>query len=315
MGILGIDIGGTKSIVGVADQQGKLLSHKRILTPGVLGPNLNIGMILAAADEVANEAGVRIDAIGIGCGGPIDQETGALLQVPNLPGWEGIAPTEIFNDHFGVPAFIENDATAAALGELMYGAGKGVQDFVYFTVSTGIGGGIVIGGSLIRGCGGNAGEFGHMKIIPNGGPECTCGDSGCLESLSSGTSIARTARERLKKSTKTSLRKMVKSVDEITAEHVAVAAEQGDDFAQNVWFEAMYYLGIGVANVINAFNPQLVIMGGGVTKAGAWFFGPVCEIAMERAMKPLAGDVEIVPAANGDLVGLMGAVAVAAARR
>lgn len=315
MNILGIDIGGTKSIVGVADEQGNLLAHKRILTPGVLGPDINIGMIGAATDEVVRQAGVRVDAIGIGCGGPIDQSTGALLQVPNLPGWDGIVLTEIFGEHFGVPAFIENDATAAALGELMFGAGKGVDDFVYFTVSTGIGGGIVINGGLYRGCGGNAGEFGHMKIIPNGGPKCTCGGTGCLESLSSGTSIARIARERIKKSTRTALNKLAESPDKITAEHVAEAARNGDEFAREVWSEAMYYLGVGVANVINAFNPRLVIMGGGVTKAGDWFFRPVVKTAREHAMQSLAEDVEIVPAANGDLVGLMGAVAVAKLRR
>jgi glucokinase len=301
MNILGIDIGGTKTIVGVADESGRLLAHKRIETPGALGPDINIGMIGAACDEIVAGAGVKIDAIGIGCGGPLDNETGALLQVPNLPGWEGIVLTDIFGKQFDAPAYIDNDATAACLGELKFGAGKGVDDFVYFTVSTGIGGGIVIGGKLYRGHGGNAAEFGHMKIIPDGGPTCTCGDHGCLESLASGTSIARIARE--------------KGLSHASAELVAKVAAEGDKAAQDVWFEAMHYLGIGVANVVNAFNPRLVIMGGGVTKAGDLFFDPIRKAVAERAMHPLAADVEVVPAANGDLTGLMGAIAVAIERQ
>lgn len=322
MNILGIDVGGTKSIVGVADETGKLLAHKRVETPGALGPDHNTALICAAADEVIAQAKAKIDAIGIGCGGPLDHATGALLQVPNLPGWEGLVLTDVFSRAFDAPAFIDNDATAAALGELMFGAGKGVDDFVYFTVSTGIGGGIVIGGKLYRGHGGNAGEFGHMKIMP-GGPKCTCGDQGCLESLASGTSIARTARERLKKGEQIPFSAAEKGIcplfcaspDEISAELVARAAVKGDRFAQEVWFEAMYYLGIGVANVVNAFNPRLVVMGGGVTKAGDWFFKPVRETVRERAMKALADDVEIVPAGNSDLVGLMGAIAVAMSQK
>lgn len=300
MNILGIDIGGTKTIVGVADESGNLLTHKRIETPGALGPDISIGMIAAACDEVVAEAGVAISAIGIGCGGPLDPKTGALLQVPNLPGWEGIVLTDIFGRQLDAPAYIDNDANAACLGELKFGAGKGVDDFVYFTVSTGIGGGIVIGGKLYRGHGGNAAEFGHMKIIADGGPACTCGDHGCLESLASGTSIARIARER--------------GLSHASAESVAKASADGDKAAQDVWSEAMHYLGIGVANVVNAFNPRLVILGGGVTKAGDIFFDPVRRTVRERAMPPLAADVEVVPAANGDLTGLWGAVAVALER-
>jgi glucokinase len=311
MNILGIDIGGTKTIAGVADESGRLLAYKRIETPGVLGPDINLAAIGAACEEVVAQAGVGIDSVGIGCGGPLDQKTGALLQVPNLPGWDGIVLKDVFGSRLGVPAFIDNDATAACLGELKFGAGKGIDDFVYFTVSTGIGGGIVIGGKLYRGHGGNAGEFGHMKIIADGGPKCTCGDNGCLESLCSGTSIARIAQEKWGRSPSSALREGL--CPYFSAELVAKAAKDGDELALSVWSEAMHYLGIGVANVVNAFNPRLVIIGGGVTKAGDMFFGPIREEVRSRAMPPLAADVQIVPAANGDLTGLMGAVAVAMA--
>lgn len=310
MNILGIDIGGTKTIVGVSNESGELFAHKRIETPNSLGYKANMDNIIASARDVIQESGVCIDAVGVGCGGPMDRETGVLHQVPNLPGWEGISLKKVFGEAFGVPVYVDNDATAAALGELMFGAGKGVTDFVYFTISTGIGGGIIMNGKVYRGYGENAGEFGHMKVRPDG-PLCTCGDHGCLESLASGTSIARIAQERLSDSTNTIIKSWINSEDDISAAIVARAAAQGDGFAGNIWNEATYDLGIGIANVVNCLNPRLVIIGGGVAKAGNILFEPVRRIVSERAMKPLAKDVEIVPAANGDLVGLMGAAAVA----
>ncbi len=310
MAILGIDIGGTKSTVGVADSSGKLLSHKTILTPNVLGPTINLGMILPVACDVIEESGASVSAIGIGCGGPLDRKSGTLHKISNLPGWEGLCLTEIFSEEFGAPAYLDNDATAAAIGEAMFGAGRGVDCFAYLTISTGIGGGIIIDGKPYRGCGENAGEFGHAKIMPEG-PLCNCGDHGCLESLASGTSIARIAREGLANGARSVLDEWVSSRDEVTAELVAKAAAECDPFAAGVWSQAMYHLGIGVANVVNVLNPRLVILGGGVTRAGDMLFAPVREVVSERAMEALAADVEIVPAANGDLVGLMGAFAVA----
>ena len=190
------------------------------------------------------------------------------------------------------------------------GAGKGVGGFFYFTVSTGIGGGIIIDGKAYRGCGGNAAEFGHQKIRPDG-PPCPCGDHGCLEAMASGTSIARIACEALSARPETVLWDWISSPEQVTAELVARATAQGDEFASNIWWEAMYNLGVGVANVVNVLNPELVILGGGVTKSGELLFEPVRKVVRDRAMKALADGVEIVPGANGDLAGLMGAVALA----
>lgn len=310
MAILGVDIGGTKSIVGVAERSGSLLAWKRVETPNSLGPNANLAAIISVARDVIEESGAGIDAIGIGCGGPLDRKSGTLHKVSNLPGWEGLCLTRVFSEQFGAPAYLDNDATAAALGEAMFGAGRGIDCFIYFTISTGIGGGIVIDGRPYRGCSENAGEFGHAKIIPDG-PPCNCGDRGCLESLASGTSIARIAREGLEAGAKSILDQWVSSRRDITAELVARAAAQGDSFAGEVWSRAMYHLGIGVANAVNVLNPRLVILGGGVTKAGQMLLAPVRETVRRRAMRPLAADVEIVLAANGDLTGLLGAIAVA----
>lgn len=307
MKILGIDIGGTKTIAGVADQHGTLIAHNRILTPNAHGPTINFQSILLAADEVVQQAGGGISAIGIGCGGPLDRKTGTLHKVANLPGWEGLCLTQIFSERFQAPAYLDNDATAAAIGEARFGAGAEVDDFVYLTVSTGIGGGIIIGGQPYRGFGDNAGEIGHITIMPEG-PACNCGDRGCLETLCSGTAIARIAAEGLSDNPQS----MLNNLDTpITAESVAKAASRGDGFAVKVWSDAMYHLGLGVANVVNVLNPRLVIIGGGVAKAGDILFEPVTRTVQKRAMKALADDVRIIPAANGDLAGLMGAIAVA----
>jgi glucokinase len=310
LSILGIDIGGTKSIVGVAEPSGKLLAHKRIETPNALGPDANLRAIISAARQIVGRPASPLSGIGIACGGPLDRKSGTLGRVVNMPDWDGICITEVFSNEFGAPAYLDNDATAAALGEALFGAGRGIDHFVYFTISTGIGGGIIIGGRPYRGCGENAGEFGHTKIVPDG-PPCNCGDRGCLESLASGTAIARIAREGLQSGAQSMIREWISSPQDVTAELVARAAAGGDPFACEIWSRAMYHLGLGIANVVNVLNPRLVILGGGATKAGDLLLAPVRKVVRERAMKTLACDVEVVPAANSDLVGLMGAFAVA----
>lgn len=310
MNVLGVDIGGSNSVVAVADQSGSIFTHKQILTPNVLGPNLNIDMILTAACQIIQETGKSIDAIGIGCGGPLDRRTGTLHKVANLPGWDGICLTEIFEDITGAPAFLDNDATAAAMGEAAFGAGKGLANFVYLTVSTGIGGGIIINGKPYRGHGENAGEIGHTKIIPDG-PPCKCGDRGCLETLASGTAIARIAKEGLADNPDSILNDALNERDGLTARSVSVAAKKGDIYANKIWSDATYHLGLGVANVVNILNPELVVIGGGVANAGEMLFKPVTEVVNQRAMKALADDVKIAPSHHGDLIGVMGAIAVA----
>ncbi len=297
-------------MVGVADESGTVLAMRRFETRGQLGPKQALDRMKEAARQVVREVGVSVDAIGIGCGGPLDRKSGTLYTVPNLPGWEGICLTAELGNEFGVPAYLENDANAAAMGEHLFGAGKGVDDFVFMIVGTGIGGGIIANGRIYRGFGENAGEIGHHKIMPDG-PPCPCGDRGCLEALASGTSIARIARERLAAKPESVLWQWISSPEEVTAQLVARAASEGDEFASGVWHECMYHLGIGIANVVNILNPRLVILGGGVTKAGSMLFEPVRRVVRERAMPALAADVEVVPAKNGDLVGLMGAFAVA----
>ncbi len=310
LNVLGIDMGGTKSIVGIADGSGNMLDHERIETPGSLGPDPNIAAINEAAHRLIDRTGVTVDSVGVGCGGPLDRAAGIVHMIPNQPGWEDTHVVGMFEDEFGVPVLIENDANAAALGEMTFGEGKGVSDFVYFTVSTGIGGGIVAGGKIYRGHSDNAAEFGHQKIRSDG-PPCTCGDRGCLESLASGSSIARIARENMSAHPNTIIHGWISSRDEVTAELVARAAKQRDPFASKVWDEAMRNLGLGVANVVSILNPQLVIIGGGVSKAGEMLFDPVRLVVVERTMPALSDGLRIVPAAHRDLAVLYGLFALA----
>jgi len=312
MPLLGIDIGGTKTIVAVADDTGSIIAQTRLSTPREEGPAKVLAEIQLALESLLDQAGISrrdIRAIGIGCGGPLDREKGVILTVPNLPGWDDLPLVSYFENAFGAPASLDNDVNLMALGEAREGAGVGIEHLAYFNIGTGIGGGIVIGGRVYRGCG-NAGEFGHQVILPDG-PQCLCGRWGCLEALASGTSIARRTREYLADGLESTILGYAGDLSAVTAQHVASAARDGDPLALRIWGETGEYLGLGVANVVNILNPQLVIIGGGVARAGDLLFEPVRETVRARAMKQLADDVAIVAGALGDQAGIIGALCLA----
>src|SRR5512139_145970 len=199
MAVLAIDIGGTKLAAGVVDTDGRMLARAEVPTLAseglepVLGRLVGLGRELLARPDVAN---VRIQRIGVGCAGPVDLKAGLVFQPPNLPGWTRVPLIDHLQRALDLPAVLENDANAAALGEFRYGAGKGARSIVYMTVSTGIGGGIILDGKVWHGVKDAAGEIGHITVCPDG-PLCGCGNRGCLEAMSSGPSIARHAREML----------------------------------------------------------------------------------------------------------------------
>jgi glucokinase len=230
-----------------------------------------------------------IRAIGIGAPGPILFDKGIVVEAPNLPGWHHVNLKKILEKEFKVPVFVDNDANCAALAEAKFGAGKNVQNFIYVTVSTGIGGGIIIDRKLYHGIQGSAGEFGHMKIIPEGGPLCGCGRTGCLEALASGSAMKRES-----------------GIDALALE---LAARQGDPKAQAVIRQAAHYLAIGVGNLINIFNPQLVIIGGGVSNMRELLIDPVREEIKQHALKLPVRHVKVVRAKLGTKAGVLGAAA------
>jgi glucokinase len=312
---LGIDIGGTKLAVGVATADGRVLAEARRPSEAREGPDAMIGRAVELAREVVADAGLElagVEAIGIGCGGPLDPWRGVILNALNNPGWIDVPLVTRIEDALGRPAYLDNDANAAALGEHRFGAGRGVRNMVYLTISTGVGGGLILDGRLFHGANGNAGELGHISVQVHGGRPCHCGSIGCIEAYCSGTNIAERFREAMAAGGSTVLSAM--DPTEITAGHVADAARDGDPLARRVWDESMELLGGGIVSIIHAFNPELVVLGGGVTRAGDLLFEPVRRVVGERAMPWLVEPVRIVPAALGHLTGVLGAVAVALER-
>lgn len=311
--VLGIDIGGTKLAAGVVTLTGEQLSQDRVPTLAAEGPAKVIERLIELSRRTVALAGISMDEIiaaGVGCGGPLDPHTGVIMEPPNLPGWVDVHLVKILQDALGIPVYLDNDANAAALGEHRFGAGRGVENMVYLTISTGIGGGIIIGNKLYQGQNGNAGEIGHMSLAINGRP-CNCGSRGCLEAYASGTNIAARAREAVEAGEKSLLTELAGSPDNISGETIMAAMQAGDSVATRIWDETMEILGAGIANVINIFNPQRVVLGGGITNFGDLLFGPIRQIAFSRAMGPLAQVAEIVPAQLGGQVGVLGAAAVA----
>jgi glucokinase len=305
--VLALDIGGTKLAVGVVTDDGT--AHGVLVEPTRReeGWQAVVDRLFAMGRRSIAEAGFgTVEAVGIACGGPLDAAAGVLLSPPHLPGWLGVPIGSLATEAFGVPCVLQNDATAAALGEYRFGAGRGAQTMLYLTVSTGMGGGAVIGGSLYLGAAGNGGEFGHVTVR-RGGRLCTCGRHGCVEAYASGTAIALRAHEALADGTPSTLC----SLDRVTAADVAAAAAAGDPLAREVWAETVELLGSAVTDLVNAFEPDVVVLGGGVTRSGAMLLDPVRETVAAEAMPPAADAARIVLAGLGDLVGVVGAGAIA----
>jgi glucokinase len=307
--ILALDLGGTKFRLALANDKGELL--KRYAAP--VKPDDPEQTIEAIKDAISDSlSGINrstVRGMGIAIAGLVTQDTGVLLTSPNLMAWYNTPIKAIFEQELQLPVSVGNDATLAALGEYKFGAGKGCRDLVYITVSTGIGGGVITGGKLLLGTCGFAAEIGHMTIDING-PRCNCGNIGCLETLASGTAIARFAAERLARGEKSAIAKLVAGdYTKITAEIVEKAAKAEDTVAKSVMDIAGTNLGVGVVNLVHIFNPELVIIGGGVSKAGDLIFEPVRRVVARRVMRDIS--VRITASALGDNPGILGAVALA----
>lgn len=319
---LALDFGGTKLAAGLVNwRTGEVLRQARCATAGSRGARGQIADMLGLVERELGLAGAglaALDAVGVSFGGPVDTARGIVLQSHHVEGWEGLPLLAELEATFHRPVHLENDANAVALGEYRYGAGRGARTVVYITVSTGIGGGIVLDGQLWRGSHGVAGEVGHMVVRP-GGPVCTCGNRGCLESLASGPSIARRAREALAAGgggggsrTAPTVLAIAGSEADITAEHVFRAARAGDPLAAQVVAAVAEDLGLAIAMLASIVDPERVILGGGVAKAGEQLLAPVRAAFARHAFPLLAERVSIVQAAAIDEGGLLGAAALVA---
>lgn len=312
MPALVVDLGGTKIITAIVLPDGKMISRNYCLTLAHEGSKAVIDRILSTVNGVLSKAKLKVSdlcGIGVAAAGIIDAENGVITTSPNLPGWRNVPLRHILAHEFSSTTHIINDASAAALGEHCFGAGKYVDNLVYLTVSTGIGGGIIAGGRLYLGTDGCAGELGHMTIESRG-PKCSCGNSGCLEVLASGTAIGKEAVRRLEKGEKSFIREIVEGkLEEVTAKTVALAAKQGDILACEIIAQAANYLGIGLANLVNIFNPEVIVIGGGVSKMGEVLLKPTRKVVRERAFRLPAHTVRIVRSRLGDYAGIIGAAA------
>lgn len=306
--VVGVDLGGTKISTALSDLEGKIINQTTIPTDAHEGEVPVLNRIINSIEKVVNDSAVSyedIKGIGIGSPGPLDAKQGIIITTPNLP-FKNFNLVKPISEKFGVPVFLDNDANVAAIGEFMFGAGKGAENIVFFTVSTGVGGGAILNGKVYRGHTSNALEIGHMTVAPHG-PRCNCGNVGCVEATSSGTAIAKRAHEALSTKVETSLRKY----ENVTSYEVFVEAAAGDPVAKDIIDDAINYLGIAVANAVSIFDPEYVIIGGGVSKAGDVVFDTVRKVVNKRCFKSMAESVKIVPAGLGTDAGLIGAVALA----
>jgi glucokinase len=308
--VLAIDLGGTKIAAALISSDNRVTDKAHSLTLVSEGLQPVTSRIFSMIDRLLSQSNTdpaRLYGIAIAAAGAIDTDKGLITSSPNFPGWLNVPLRDMVRKRYGVDTRLVNDASAAALAEHRLGAGRGAANLIYITVSTGIGGGIIVNGELYSGTSGCAGEIGHMTIDTNW-PECSCGNAGCLEVLASGKAVAGEAKRRIREGEQSRLTDIVSGdLEGITAEKVAMAAQGGDRLAMEVISRAATYLGVGMVNLVNIFNPEMIIVGGGLSKMGELLLGPAREVVRQRAFPLCAGAVRIVTTGLGDDAGVLGA--------
>ncbi len=306
--IVGIDLGGTNIVSGCVAEDGSVIHGVRSIPTGAEGgPDAVVQRIIAVAKESISETRAAVPAaeiigLGVGAPGPLDTRSGVVLLTPNL-GWVNMPLRQRLQDGLGLRTALDNDANCAVLGEWWMGAARGTRHAVGLTIGTGIGGGIIIDGRLYHGASDIAGEVGHMTIDANG-RHCKCGNYGCVEAYASGPNIALRATEAIRTGAASSLASYVGGdLGRITAQTVYEAAQAGDELAIDVVRDTARFLGAAVASLINIFNPEAVVIMGGVTHAGDSLFEPLRREVSRRAFKPAVQVCRIVP---GQLTGVAG---------
>jgi glucokinase len=313
--VLGIDIGGTNLVVGSVAEDGSALralesepTHAEAGQSDVLDRLITLAQ--RAIERTRREVrGAEIIGVGVGAPGPLDTKSGIVLLTPNL-GWVNLPLRQIIHERLGLPAALDNDANCAVLGEWWMGAARGTKNAIGITIGTGIGGGIIVDGKLYHGASDCAGEIGHTTIDTEG-RRCKCGNYGCLEAYASGPNIALRAVEELKAGAVSRLADYVGGdLRQVTAQTVYQAAHDGDDLALEVVNDTAKFLGVGIANLLNVFNPEVVVVCGGVTLAGDRLFDPLRREVARRAFKPAVSVCRIVPCELSGTAGVYGAAKV-----
>ena len=291
--VIGMDMGGTNTVFGVVDARGTVVSKSAIKTGTHDDVNLYVNDIHVEMMKLIDAVG-GIDKIkGIGVGAPNgNYYTGNIEFAPNLP-WKGVIPfATLMSEKFGIPAALTNDANAAAVGEMTYGAARGMKNFIMITLGTGVGSGIVIDGKVVYGHDGFAGELGHVNVMRNNGRLCGCGRSGCLEAYASATGVARSAREILETNTKNSLLRNI-PVEDITSKDVFDAAMQGDEVAKEIFSFTGKILGEAFSDFVAFSAPEAIILFGGLSKAGDLIMNPIVENMEKNILGIWKGKVKV----------------------
>lgn len=309
--VIGVDLGGTNIRAGIVDRNGSVSSKIEGSTSVQDGKDIVIERLVEELKALQNEARTfsrEVSTIGIGAPGIISIEKGIIALSPNLPDWIDVPLRDIVRDGIGIPVVLENDANAWAFGEKWVGAGKEFQDFILITLGTGVGGGIIHGGEILHGADGMAGEIGHMTVNPDG-PKCVCGNSGCLEVYASARGIVDRTIEAIESGGETRLKEITEgNFYKISSEIVYQVAKDGDSLARDIMREMGRYLGIGIANLINIFNPEAVIIGGGVKEAWDLFIESAKREIQKRAFSIPVERAKIVQSSlsEGGLIGAAG---------
>ena len=312
--VFAADLGGTHLRAATVDQNGKIHFRLKQNTPEAKSADAIVRALVTAVrecekqkTEAGRNAGDEIKAVSVVVPGTVNVEEGTVVKAPNLPSLDGFRLTAALSAQLKLPALLENDANAAAVGEMWQGAGRGRRTIVCVTLGTGVGGGIILDGKLWRGVDGAAGEIGHMGVDPFGGVACTCGSSGCLEVYASATAIVRMTREASPRHPESVLH----AREDLTSEKIFAAGLGGDELALEVFRRMGVYLGIGLANLINLLNPEMIVIGGGVANGWDLFEKHMHHEVAGRAFPVPAARVKIVRAECGDDAGLLGAARLA----
>lgn len=308
--IIGVDLGGTTTKLAFVSLYGEIL-HKWEIPTDISDKGKNITVDIAKAIdaklEELEEPKSRILGIGMGAPGPVNFANGSIYEAVNL-GWKDYPIKDLLEVETSLPAFIDNDANIAALGEMWKGAGNGAKDLICVTLGTGVGGGIIANGALVHGVSGAAGEIGHITVVPENGAPCNCGKKGCLETVASATGIVRLAEEALEQSTEPSLlRNRLDAKEKLSSKDIFDCSEEGDRLAQEIIQKVSRYLGLGLANMANGLNPEKIIIGGGVSKAGSQLLNPVKEWFSQYTFPRVRESTELDIATLGNDAGVIGA--------
>ncbi|KPB05238.1 ROK family glucokinase [Bacillus sp. CHD6a] len=306
--LVGVDLGGTTIKMAFVTQYGEI-AHKWEIVTDISEKGKNITTDIAKAIdsklEELGESKSKLKALGMGAPGPVNMATGLIYEAVNL-GWENYPLKDLLEVETGLPVVVDNDANLAAIGEMWKGAGEGSKDLICVTLGTGVGGGIITNGEIVHGINGAGGEIGHITVIPEGGAPCNCGKTGCLETIASATGIVRLAKEAMEENPGSKLEELAQQ-EGLTAKLIFEQADAKEEISQYVVDKVSSYLGLALANLANAMNPEKIVIGGGVSKAGDKLLNPVRHHFVKYLFPRTKVGVKIAEAILGNDAGVIGA--------